>query len=156
MLDIFKSNLGLCRTLFVVLTVGRVEPLSILRTPAHLVNVRTAVFTPVVIRIFPLVKMHKKTVANHVGYRGNTYQIRILTIHGLQLHADLETVLTRRGLRTSETNDYGVSNVVVKLNPGTACKLCSHSCTHISHSLLIGRYKSGNYYTLPLIEGNRM
>lgn len=72
------------------LTIRRVEFLAILRTPPHWVNVWAVILAPVVIRVIPLIKVNQEQIANHIGYRGNTDQIRVLTIHCFQLHTDFK------------------------------------------------------------------
>ena len=75
-----------------VLTIWRVELLAILRTPPHWVDVWAVVLTPVVIGVVPLVEVNKEMVANHVRYRSNADQVRILTIHSFKLHANFKSM----------------------------------------------------------------
>lgn len=85
-----------------LLTIWWVEFLAILRTPPHWVDIRTVILTPVVIRVIPLVKVNEKMVANHIRYRSNTDQIRVLTIYSFKLHADLKPVSSCLNLEISK------------------------------------------------------
>ena len=64
-----------------LLTIWRVELLPIFRAPPYRVDVWTIVLTPVVIGVVPLVKVNQEIVANHVRYRSNADQIRVLAIY---------------------------------------------------------------------------
>lgn len=75
-----------------LLTKGESDLFVVVMTPADRVYVWGGDVTPVVVRVLPAVKVDEDLVAEGVGDRGDTDQIVVLHVHGLQLTAHTKRI----------------------------------------------------------------